>query len=167
MAALLERAEFKFPEGKGAPRAVAKADAPAKLTNELVANARDAILKLWKIRGYDQMKAAERKAKLGYALDREEALGYVVTSALHMPLLTPFESRYIGKRANTLPVFAKLAGYKKRGTAAAPAICLARLPGGRPPSLLGGGGSIPPWATSCSASSSASRGALMASEPRT
>ena len=116
MAALLERAEFKFPEGKGAPRAAPKTGAPAELTNDLVVNARDAIVELWKQRGYVKMKAAARKAKLGYALDREEALGYVVASALHMPLLTPFEARYIGKRAGTLPVFEKLAGHKKRGT---------------------------------------------------
>ena len=40
----------------------------------------------------------------------------MVTSALHMPLLTPFEARTIGKRAGSLPIFSKLAGYKKRGT---------------------------------------------------
>jgi hypothetical protein len=124
--ALLERAEFKFPEGKGAPRAATKTGAAAELTNQLVVNARDAIVELWKARGYVKMKAPERKAKLGYALDREEALGYVVASALHMPLLTAFEARYIGKRAGTLPVFEKLAGHKKRGTTNSPE-CIALL----------------------------------------
>jgi hypothetical protein len=126
VAALLERAEFKFPEGNGAPRAAPKTGAPAELTNDLVVNARDAILELWNVRGYVKMKAPERKAKLGYALDREEALGYVVASALHKPLLTAFEARCIGKRAGTLPVFEKLAGHKKRGTTASPE-CIALL----------------------------------------
>ena len=79
-------------------------------------HAKEAIDKLWKARGYQKMKAAERRARLGYALDREEALGYVVASALHKPLLTAAEARTIGKRAGSLPVFSKLAEYKKRGT---------------------------------------------------
>ena len=62
------------------------------------------------------MKPAQRHVRLGYKLDREEALGYLVTSALHMPLLSAVEARTIGKRAGSLPVFSKLAEYKKRGT---------------------------------------------------
>ena len=107
-----------FPAGKGAPKAVAKEGAAAELTNDLVAHAKEAIDALWKARGYVKMKAAERKQHLGYALDREEALGYVVASALqlHKPLLTAAEARTIGKRRGSLPVFSKLAEYKKRGT---------------------------------------------------
>lgn len=83
-------------------------------------------MELWKQRGYDKMRAPERKARLGYALDREEALGYVVASALHKRLLTPYEARSIGKRAGTLPIFEKLAGHKKRGTTGSPE-CIALL----------------------------------------
>ena len=126
VSALLLRAEILFPEGKSEPRAAAKVGASAKLTNELVVNAKDAIDKLWKARGYVKMKPAQRKLKLGYALDREEALGYLVTSALHMPLISAIEARTIGKRAGSLAVFSKLADYKKRGTAGS-AACYALL----------------------------------------
>ena len=61
------------------------------------------------LRAYDKMKPAQRKGQLGYALDREEALGHVVASALHKPMLTALEARTIGKRAGALPVFGKLA----------------------------------------------------------
>ena len=64
----------------------------------------------------DEICAAQQR--LGYSLDREEALGYLVTSALHMPLLSPEEARTIGKRAGSLPIFSKLAEFKKRGTTA-------------------------------------------------
>ena len=57
-----------FPEGVGKPKAVAKAGAAAELSNELVANAKEAIDTLWKARGYLNMKPKERKAKLGYWL---------------------------------------------------------------------------------------------------
>ena len=99
-----------------APTAVAKTGAAAKLTNELVWNAKDAVDALWKARGYLKLKPKQRKERLGYALDREEALGYLVTSTLHKPLLSPEEARTIGKRAGSLPFFAKLAEFKKRGT---------------------------------------------------
>ena len=51
MAALLVRAESMFPEGKGAPKAVAREGAAAELTNELVVHGKDAIDELWKARG--------------------------------------------------------------------------------------------------------------------
>ena len=80
-------------------------------------NAKEAIDDLWKARGYLKMKPKQRKEKLGYQLDREEALGYLLTSALHMPLLSPEEAtRVIGKRAGSLAVFTKLAEFQKRGT---------------------------------------------------
>ena len=116
VAALLVRAESKFPEGHGKPQAAAKVGNAADLTNQLVANAKEAIDALWKARGYHKMRPAQRHEKLGYKLDREEALGYLVASALHMPLLSAEEARTIGKRAGSLPVFSKLAEYKKRGT---------------------------------------------------
>jgi hypothetical protein len=105
-----------FPEGNGKPKAVAKVGAAADLTNHLVINAKAAIDKLWKARDYLKMKPALRREKLGYALDREEALAYLVTSALHMPLLLSVEARTIGKRAGSLQAFTKLAEHKKRGT---------------------------------------------------
>ena len=97
MASLQQMADGMFPEGAGKPKAVAKAGAAAELTNELVVNAKEAIDALWKARGYLNMKPKERKAKLGYTLDREEALGYVVTRAMHMPLLSPEEARVVEK----------------------------------------------------------------------
>jgi hypothetical protein len=106
-----------FPEGVGKPKAGPKAGKATELTNELIVNAKEAVDALWKERGYKKMSPAQRKAKLGYALDREEALGYVVVSALHKPLPSPEEARTVGKRAGSLPIFAKLTQAKKRGTA--------------------------------------------------
>ncbi len=113
---LQQMADSIFPESMSKPKAVVKAGTAAQLTNELVVNAKEAVDALWKARNYLKMKPAQRKEKLGYALDREEALGYLVTSALHMPLLSPEEARTIGKRAGSLPIFAKLTEFKKRGT---------------------------------------------------
>ena len=46
--------------------------------------AKEAVDALWKARGYHKMKLKmkpkHREEKLGYQLDREEALGYLVTS---------------------------------------------------------------------------------------
>lgn len=120
MSILQQMADSMFPEGTGRPKAVAKAGSPAQLTNGLIVDAKEAVDALWKARGYLNMKPKQRKEKLGYSLDREEALGYLVTSALHMPLLSPEEARTIGKRAGSLPVFSKLAESKKRSTRAAP-----------------------------------------------
>ena len=103
------RADNLFPESKGAPKAVAEVGGTASLNNLLVVRAKEGIDDLWKARGYLKMKTAQRKQRLGYSLDREEALGYLVTSALHMPLLSPDEARTIGKRAGSLPIFSKLA----------------------------------------------------------
>ena len=109
-----------FLEGVGKPKTVGKNGAAAKLTNGLVVYAKEAVDALWKARGYHKMKPKHREEKLGYQLDREEALGYLVTSALHMPLLLPEEARMIGKRAGSLSVFTKLAEFQKRGTTASP-----------------------------------------------
>ena len=102
MAALLLLAKTMFPEGQQRVQAVRKDGAAAPLVNALIVNAKDAIDELWKARGYVPMKGAQIKQRLGYALDREEALGYVVTSALALPLLSPPEARTIGKRARAL-----------------------------------------------------------------
>ena len=48
----LREADRMFPEGVGAPRAMAKEGEAAEKTNELLVNAKDAIDKLWKQRGY-------------------------------------------------------------------------------------------------------------------
>jgi hypothetical protein len=109
-----------FLEGVGKPKTVGKNGAAAKLTNGLVVYAKEAVDALWKARGYHKMKPKQREEKLGYQLDREEALGYLITSALHMPLLLPEEARMIGKRAGSLSVFTKLAEFKKKGTTASP-----------------------------------------------
>lgn len=124
---LLLKADSMFPEGQGAPRAMAKDGGAADKTNELLVNARDAIDELWKQRGYDPKKPEQTKARLGYALDREEAVGYVVTGAMHMPRLSPDEARAVGKRVVALigasgAVGSKLKAWKKRGKAAAPQI---------------------------------------------
>ena len=50
-----------FLEGTKGPRSVAKCGAAADLINELIVNAKDAVDKLWKERGYDKMKPSERE----------------------------------------------------------------------------------------------------------
>eukprot|EP00966_Prymnesium_polylepis_P009428 217401-Prymnesium_polylepis.1 len=91
-----------FPEGQERVQAARKVGGAAPLVNALIVNTKDAIDELWNVRGYVSMKGAQIKQRLGYALDREEALGYVVTSALALPLLSPLEARAIGKRARGL-----------------------------------------------------------------
>ena len=76
MAALVEMAKIMFPEGSGGPKALPKTGAAARLINELIAAAKEAIDALFRARGYFKLKPVERKARLGYALDREEALGW-------------------------------------------------------------------------------------------
>jgi hypothetical protein len=100
-----------FPEGQGGPKAFAKDGTAAEKTKQLLVNAKAAITKLWKQRGYLNanvngtkalMRPHEIQAKLGYALDREEAVGYLVTGAMHLPLLSPAEARAIGKRVGSI-----------------------------------------------------------------
>ena len=98
VAVLIMKAGLMFPEGYGAPRAFAWDGTAAKKTNELLDNASAAIDKLFEQRGYDPKKPEQLKASLGYALDRYEAAVYLVTGALHLPLLSPPEVRAIGKR---------------------------------------------------------------------
>ena len=127
MALLLQMADAMFPEGQGAPRAMAKVDAAAEKSNELLVNAKEAVNELWRQRGLDPKKPELTKARLGYALDKEEAVGYVVTGAMHLPRLSPDEARAIGKRIVALvgasgTIGSKLKALKKRGKAAAPQI---------------------------------------------
>ena len=127
VAVLLMKANQMFPEGHSGPKAFAQDGTAAKKTNELLENASAGIDKLFEQRGYDPKKPEQLKAKLGYALDRYEATAYLVTGALHLPLLSPPEARTIGKRiANVIgtsgTVGAKLKGLRKRGKAAAPQI---------------------------------------------
>ena len=124
---LLQKAACMFPEGNGAPKAFIKDGSAAEKTNELLVNAKDAIDELWKQRGYDPKKPEATKARLGYALDKEEAAGYLVTGALHLLRLAPDEARTVGKRVVSLVGPSGAVGYKlkalrKRGKAAAPQI---------------------------------------------
>ena len=97
-AALLQLAEHMFPEGREGPRAAQKGGTAAPLINALLINSKDAVDALWEQRAYESMKPDEIKERLGYRLDREEARAYVRTGALHKPLISPIEARYIGKR---------------------------------------------------------------------
>ena len=99
---LLQKADGMFPEGQGGPRAFAKDGAAKEKTNELLENAMTAIEELFKQRGYDPKKPEEVKAKLGYALDRYEAAAYLVTGAMHLPLLSQPEAWTIGKRIKNI-----------------------------------------------------------------
>jgi hypothetical protein len=63
------------------------------------------------------------KEKLGYALDRYEAVAYLVTGAMHLPLLSPSEAWTIGKRITNIigksgTVGSKLKALRKRGKVA-------------------------------------------------
>ena len=97
--ALLQRLYAKFPEGHERPRAAPRDGAGAPLIKALIVNGKAAVDAWWKHRGYDVLKPDAIKARLGYRLDREEALGYVILSALDLPLPSPLEARTIGKRA--------------------------------------------------------------------
>ena len=117
---LLPKADLMFPEGQGARSAFVRDGAAAKKTNELLENASFAIEKLWEQRGYDPKKPDVIKAKLGYELDRYEATAYLLTGAMHLPLISPPEAKYVGKRINNIigtsgSVGPKLKVWQKRG----------------------------------------------------
>ena len=121
---MLRKAEAMFPEGVGAPRAFIKDGGAAEKTNELLENATAAIELLFERRGYNPKHPEEVKAKLGYALDRYEAAAYLVTGAMHLPLLSQPEAWTIGKRIKNIigesgPVGSKLKALRKRGKPAA------------------------------------------------
>lgn len=115
------------PGGPGRAPCFARDGAAAEKTNELLENANTAIEKLFKRRGYDAKKPELKKEKLGYPLDRYEAAAYLVTGAMHFPLLSPPEAWSIGKRITNIigtsgTVGAKLKALRKRDKAAAPQI---------------------------------------------
>ena len=123
----MQKADGMFPEGQGGPRAFTKDGDAKEKTNELLENALLAIEKLFKQRGYDPKKPEEKKARLGYALDMYEAAAYLLTGAMHLPLISQPEAWTIGKRIKTIigasgPIGSKLIKLRKRGKAAAPQI---------------------------------------------
>ena len=102
-----------------------KDGAAAKKTSELLENATLAIKQLWMDRKYDPSKPGEIKAKLGYTLDKYEAAAYLVTGAMHLPLLSPPEAWSIGKRIKNVigpsgTIGAKLKALRKRGKCTVP-----------------------------------------------
>ena len=122
---LLEKADGMFPEGKGGPKAFAKNGLAAVMTNELLENGTLAIDKLWKQRGYDPKKPEQIKSKLGYALDQYEAAAYLITGAMHVPLLLQPEAWTIGKRIQNIigqtgTIGKKLKALRKCGRCTAP-----------------------------------------------
>ena len=62
---LLPKIDGMLPEGTGRRRAFVKTGPAARLTNELLENAKLAVEKLWKQRGYDPKKLEVIKARLG------------------------------------------------------------------------------------------------------
>ena len=110
-----------FPEGQGKRNAKAKLKAISPKTNALYVNAKAAVDKFFKARGYDPRRPAYVKEKLGYALDQYEAIAYTTTRAMGYPLLSPEEAKTIGKRCNNLltPLEKRLKEMRKRGARAA------------------------------------------------
>ena len=81
-----------FPEGQGKPNAKAKLAAVVPMINELFVNAKSAVSKFFKARGYDPKRPAYTKEKLGYALDQYEAIAYITTRVMGYPLLSRLSS---------------------------------------------------------------------------
>ena len=124
---LLPKIDGMLPEGVGKRRAFVKTGPAARLTNELLENAKFAVEKLWKQRGYDPKKPELTKARLGYACDQYEAFAYLVTGALHMPLISHEEAKYLGKRIQNIigksgSIGKQLLPLRKRGAVSAPQI---------------------------------------------
>ena len=99
---LLQLAQNMFPEGTGAPKLTFKIDKAAAMTNELFVNARDAVRKLWEARGYDPYNPEITKQRLGYALDKEEALAYLVCDVVLGTCIPYVHARMIGDRFGKL-----------------------------------------------------------------
>ena len=120
VASLLQRLQIMFPEGLGRAKRGPRDGLACPMINMLIVNAKAAVDEFWKVRGYVTLKPDEIKGKLGFRLDREEAMGHVVTSALHLPLLSGDEARVIGKRASGMlgakgAIGKPLASLTKRG----------------------------------------------------
>ena len=111
-----------FPEGQGAPKLMAEFNNVAKKTNGLLVDAKEAVVNFWKARDYDPYKPEITKLKLGYALDQEEALGYLVVRAMGLKPLFNNYQRVIGKRVNNMltPLNKKLKALRKDGARAEP-----------------------------------------------
>jgi hypothetical protein len=67
------------------------------------------------------VKKDQIKSQLSYRLDREEAVGYVLTGAIGKPMLSPKEARAISKRVGDWlgekgALGKELREHKKRGT---------------------------------------------------
>ena len=121
---LVQKANGMFLEGAGARRAFAKDGAAAALTNGLLEDAKTAAEIFFKSRGYDPNKPEAVQARLGYALDRAETTAYLVTGALHKPLLSPPEARLIATRITNIiggsgTIGKKLKKLRKRGKSTA------------------------------------------------
>ena len=124
---LVRKLDHMLPEGHGGPRAFAREGAAAPLTNGLLENASAAVDTLWKQRGYHPTKPEVTKARLGYALDTYEAGAYLVTGAMHKPLISPFEAKYVGKRIKNIigkggSIGKELVKLRKRGKVTAPQV---------------------------------------------
>ena len=125
---LLPKIDGMLPEGVGKRSAFVKTGPAARLTNELLENAKLTVDKLWKQRGYEVIKEPEViKARLGYACDQYEASAYLVTGALHMPLISHEEAKFIGKRIQNIvgksgSIGKQLVPLRKRGAASAPQV---------------------------------------------
>ena len=137
-----------FPEGHGRPRALPKGHSKAPLTNALLMNVKEAIDELLKQCGYSALKKDEIKARLGYRLDREEAVGYVLTGAIGKPMLSPKEARAIGKRVgNSLgekgALGKDLREHKKRGTSSEELLMAAATLNLSPPSRTAAQSAVP------------------------
>ena len=75
---LLQMADAMFPEGQGAPRAIAKDGAAATKSNELLVNAKEAVDGLWMARGYKKMKSLSCYREAAIDVKRAHKLGLVV-----------------------------------------------------------------------------------------
>ena len=127
---MVQVADQTFPEGLGRRTTVPRVAAAAALTIRLLVNAKEAIDELWVQRGYGKWKASkwitllhpdEIQAKLGYRLDREEAVGVLVAWSLRVPLQTDEHARAIGKRVGSIvgPISVKLKALRRRGESTA------------------------------------------------
>jgi hypothetical protein len=120
---LLRLLQEMFPEGQGKPNAKAKLGSLAPKVNALFVNAKEAVGKFFKARGYDPKRPQYTKEKLGYALDQYEAIAFVTTRVMGYALMAPEgdEVRTIAKRCNNLltPLERKLKETRKRGARAA------------------------------------------------
>ena len=119
---LLQLLVRMFPEGEGEAKLAASVDKIAKKTNGLLIDAKAAVQSFWKARGYDPKKQEITKQKLGYALDQEEALGFVVVRAMGLEPLFQNYQRVIGKCVNNVltPLNVKLKAFKKSGARGEP-----------------------------------------------